>query len=74
VGQPAFSIIRIAPNRIRNYADWLSHIATRGSTSHVRMSSTEVIRRCAQSNRGGSEEQGTLTYRKRSRTSEDGKT
>ena len=35
-----------------------SHIATRGSTSHVRMSSAEVIRSRAQSNRRGLEEQG----------------
>jgi len=58
------SIIRIAPNRIRNDADWLSDIAARGSTSHARMSSAEVVRSRVQSNRCGSEERGTLTYRK----------
>jgi hypothetical protein len=34
------------------------------ASSRVCMSSTEVIRSRAQSNRGGSAEQGTLTYRK----------
>jgi hypothetical protein len=61
------SIIRIVRNRVRNYADWFSDVAVRacfGSSSRVRMSSTEVIRSRAQSNRGGSEEQCTLTYRK----------
>lgn len=57
-------VLPIAPNRIRNYADWLLDIAARGSASHVRMPSAEVIRSRAQPNRGGSKEQGTLTYRK----------
>jgi excisionase family DNA binding protein len=60
-----FPSIRIAPNRIRNYADWLSHIGTRGSTSHFRMSSAEVIRSRAQSNRGRSEKQVVMRMAKR---------